>query len=135
MSESVSRGPGLNPRQSLIAIAMGAALWFLGALIIGWIAPLGAFEGWGRALTYALLIPGTLPFVLLIKLLAGLRGDQVFAGAAVATGAAIALDGLAIPYFPGVYGGAPLADAGAVILWGGAVAIALGALLNRPRSG
>lgn len=135
MPASASRGPGLSLRQSLIAIAMGASLWFLGALIIGWIAPLGAFDGWGRALTYALLIPGTLPFVLLIKFLAGLRGDQVFAGAALATGAAIALDGLAIPYFPGVYGSAPLADAGAVILWGGAVAIALGAFLNRPQSG
>lgn len=135
MSASASRGPGLNFRQSVIAIAMGAALWFLGALIIGWIAPLGAFDGFGRVLTYTLLIPGTLPFVLLIKFLAGLRGDQVFAGAAVATGAAIALDGLAIAFLPGVYGGAPLADAGAVILWGGAVAIALGALLNRPRSG
>ena len=135
MSASASRGPGLSLRQSLIVIAMGAALWLLGALIIGWTAPLGAFEGWGRALTYALLIPGTLPFVLLIKILAGLRDDQIFAGAAVATGAAITLDGLAIPYFPGVYLGAPLADAGAVILWGGAVAIALGALLNRPQFG
>jgi len=135
MSAAVRRGPSLNLRQSLIAVAMGAALWFLGALIIGWIAPLGVFDGFGRVLTYALLIPGTLPFVLLVKTLAGLRDDQVFAGAAVATGAAIALDGLAIPYFPGVYGGATLADAGAVILWGGAVAIALGALLNRPQSG
>ncbi|MEN0651795.1 MULTISPECIES: hypothetical protein [Hyphobacterium] len=135
MSTALRRGPGLSLGQYVIAIAMGIALWFLGALIIGWIAPLGAFDGWGRALTYALLIPGTLPFVLLIKRLARLGDEQVFAGATVATGAAIALDGLAIPYLPGVYGGAPLADAGAVILWGGAAAIALGAMLNRPRSG
>ena len=135
MSVSNCRGADLSLRQALVVIALGVVLWFLGAVIISWAAPLGGLDGGWRLLTYALIIPGTLPFVFLVKWLARLRDDQVFAGIAAATGTAIACDSLAIPYFPIVYGTADLGDTGAVILWGGAVAIALGAMVNRPQSG
>ena len=44
------------------------------------IAPMGALEGSARAVTYALVIPGTLPFVVLTRMLVKLRGDQTVHG-------------------------------------------------------
>jgi hypothetical protein len=74
-----------------------------------------------------------LPFLLVSKRIAGLKPDQTAIGVSVMTAAAILLDGVALAWFPQIYGNTVeiIAAAGAVILWGGGVGLVLGFLLNR----
>lgn len=88
---------------------------------------MGIYQDPLRALVYLIVIPGTFPFVLMLERLAGLARLQVFNGVAVATMAAILLDGVAQAWLPSLYGDSAelLAGAGAIILWGGGVGVAL----------
>lgn len=113
-----------------ILIASGVAFWFLGALLIRAVEPLGALEGYGTALFYALIIPGTWPAIPLIRKLASLRSDETALGVTIVTATAVLLDGCALRLIPDLYG-PNLAGAGAAILWGGGVALVLGVLMNR----
>lgn len=121
----------LSARQTGLALISGVVLWFVAALLIKALIPLGALDDGARALTYALVIPGTAPFVWLIARIAKLSSPQVGPAMALLTGAAVLCDGIALGWFPGLYAadeiGARLA--GAVILWGGGVAIMLGFVL------
>jgi hypothetical protein len=127
---------GLLPRQTAIAALLGAVLWLVAALILRGLGPLGVYEGSARVLLYLAIIPGTIPVVLLLRRLAGLERDQTAIGMSVATAAAALLDGIALAWFPGLYGGevALQAGAGATILWGAGVGLALGMVMNRARA-
>ncbi|HIG23996.1 MAG TPA: hypothetical protein EYG02_00700 [Henriciella marina] len=121
-------------RQQLIRIVVvGLSVWLAGALLLRWLGPMGVYDGSARIVLYALIIPGTLPIILLLPVLAGIKRSQIAAAAAFATATAILMDGLALAWFSGLYGEtiAQHAGAGAAILWGGAVAIFLGFFLNR----
>jgi hypothetical protein len=124
---------GLTNGQTLILVVIGAALWFLAAVILRIIAPMGALEGATRGLTYALVIPGTLPFVALTRILAGLRHDQMVTGIAVVTATALLIDGIVVAWFPVVYGGAlpQVTNSEAAILWGAGVGLVLAFILNK----
>ena len=100
MSDTAVNRIGLRPGQTVALVVLGAALWFLAALILRVIVPMGALEGTMRALTYALVIPCTLPFVLLMRFLLGLRPDQLFTGVGIATMTALIIDGIVIAYLP-----------------------------------
>ena len=132
MSPTVTRLP-FSAAQMATMIVSGMIFWFIGALICRWAGAYGAFEGMNRVLLYAALIPGTLPVILLVRRLARLAADTVALGSAIVTAAAIACDGIALVVIPDLYdaGIEQTAASGAVILWGGAVAIALGCWLNR----
>ena len=124
---------GMTSRQTVMLVGMGALLWFLAALLLRAIAPLGALDGTMRALTYALVIPGTFPFVVLTRKLVSLRADQMAVGIAVATATALIIDGIIVAWFPAVYGGhlPQLTHCAAVILWGAGVALILGFFMNK----
>lgn len=122
----------LSSRQLLITAGLGVVLWFSAALLIRALAPLGVFEGAARVWLYALVIPGTVPFVFLLEKLAGLARTQIALGYSVATAAATLCDGVALAWFPDLYGGAGVSGAaGAVILWGAGVGLVLAFLRNR----
>lgn len=123
----------LTSRQTFTMALMGAVLWLAAALLIRALEPLDIFEGSTRVLVYALTIPGTWPFVLLLERLGKLARNQVAMGYAVGTAAATLLDGLALAWFPSLYGSsvAHIAGAGAVILWGAGVGLVLAFLRNR----
>jgi len=120
----------LSARQFAILVVSGIVFWFLGAVLIRAVEPLGALEGYGAVLFYALLVPGTWPAIPLARKLASLRGDQTALGITIATGTAILFDGCALRLIPDLYG-PNIAGAGAVILWGGGVALMLGVWMNR----
>ena len=132
MSAPVQRLP-FTPSQLAILIVSGWIFWFVGALICRLGGEMGWFDGANRILLYAALIPGTLPVVLLAKRIARLDDQHVALGIAIVTAAAVMLDGIALAWFPGLYGPsvAQTAASGAVILWGAAAAIALGCWFNR----
>jgi len=118
----------LTTRQTTIVIATGIVLWFVAAMAIRFFGSWLFDFGLKHILFYVLLFPISFPFVLLLEKLAGLTKDNIFAGVAVATMAALFLDGIAIAFFPGFYSlSFEIQLAGAAsILWGAAVFIALG---------
>lgn len=124
---------GFSGRQFIITVLMGVTLWFVAAIMLRYLEPMGVLNGQARILTYAMIIPGTLPFVFLIKLVAGLGRHQLALGLSLATGTALLCDGVATAWFPALYG--PTDDSvlrsASTILWGGGVAIWLGFLCNR----
>ena len=132
MSLTPARLP-LTDSQIATTAFLGAVLWLAAALLLRTLAPLGIYEGGTRLLVYALTIPGTWPFVLLIERAARLSRQQIGIGYAVATATATLLDGVALAWFPGLYGSevAHVAGAGAAILWGAGVGMVLAFLRNQ----
>ena len=124
---------GLTVGQVVSCLVQGAVLWLAAALLLRWLGPTGIYEDPLRILVYLLVIPGTWPFVIQVEKLAKLRRDQVFTGMAVGTMMAVLLDGVALAWFPRLYGETVelWAGAGAVILWGGGVGMGLGWLRTR----
>lgn len=133
MSDAAVNRIGLSHGQTVLLVILGAAFWFLAAVILRVIAPMGALEGNMRAVTYALVIPCTLPFVLLVRFLVRLRPDQLFTGVGVATMTALLIDGIVIAYVPAVYGGSlpQVTNCAAIILWGAGLGILLASIFNR----
>jgi hypothetical protein len=126
--------PRLTASQLGRSALMGAILWFAAALLCGYLGPRGAFEGFNRVILYLAVIPGTVPVVPLMQRFAGLARGQILPGMAFGTGAATLLDGLALAWWPALYGGPDyVAGAGAVILWGAGVGIMLAAWMGRAR--
>lgn len=118
---------GLKSGQMVACLMAGAVLWLAAALLLGWLGPMGIHQDPARIALYLAVIPGTLPFVWLIARIARLAAGQVLPGLALALMAAMFLDGLALAWAPGLYGGeAYTAGAGSVILWGAAIVIAAG---------
>jgi hypothetical protein len=122
----------LTARQLVILSVIGAVLWLAFALLIRVLGPMGVFDGSNRVWLYLAVIPGTLPMIPVIRRLAGLAPNQNTIGMAIGTASAIMLDGLALSWIPWLYADTVelVAAAGAVILWGGGVGLALGALLD-----
>ncbi len=133
VASSPSTAPDtLAPVQWIGLIAIGAVLWLLVILLFRAVDSLGGFAGVGPVLFYALLVPGTVPLIMLTRWLARLRRDQTLLAVAVVTASASLLDGVALAVIPVFYGGSPLAAA-ATLLWGVGVALALGVWMGRTR--
>jgi hypothetical protein len=117
----------------LSCLVQGAVLWLAAALLLRWLGPMGIYQDPLRIWVYLLVIPGTIPVVFQVERLAKLGRGQVFTGMAVGTMAAMFLDGLALAWVPQLYGATVEmhAGAGAVILWGAAVGMALGWLRTK----
>lgn len=124
----------LSNSQMLVTALLGAALWFAAAMLLRTIGPMGMYEGANRIILYVLVVPGTVPLVPLVGRLARLERAQLGLGLSFGTAVAVLLDGLALAWVPGLYGGAAYAaGAGAVILWGAGFAIMLGFWMARQR--
>ena len=122
----------ISRSQYAILAAYGALLWFLAAMLVRVLAPMGALEGSARLLTYALVIPGTIPAILIgLKITSVTRSNFVLA-VAMMTAAAGLLDGIALAWFPALYGDnvAHVLAGAAVILWGVGVGLALSFVLK-----
>ena len=117
----------LTARQSATMTLAGIVLWYAAALLLRGLSDAHLLGGASGALVFALIVPGTLPFVLLLQRLGRLSAEQMVPGYALATTAALLCDGVAMTWHPTLYGADDLAArlaAGAVI-FGGAVGLAL----------
>lgn len=132
MDQSLNR-IGLTTRQTVVSALFGAVLWFAAAMLLRALGPNGICDSTGRVWLYIVIVVGTVPFVPMIRLLGGLPHDKIGIAVALATAAAGLLDGVALAWFPWLYGGTPelVAGAGAAILWGAGVAMTLGFVFNR----
>jgi hypothetical protein len=117
----------MSARQILVAATLGVILWYAAAVLLSVLAPMGVLDASRRAWTYLVIFPGTLPFVVLMWWATGVARRQLGLAMAVGTTAAMFLDGVALAWFPGLYGGDEyVAASGAAILWGAAVGQLLG---------
>ena len=123
----------LTYRQSVILALLGAVLWFLAAVLLRYLGPLGIYEGTARFVLYVAIVPGTVPFVFLLQWASGIARRQVAIGASLATASALLLDGIAVAWFPDLYGAEmPLVlGASAAILWGAGVGIFIGFVVSK----
>ncbi len=123
----------LSQTQILSAFIFGAVAWFGAAMLMRTIVPLDFYNGAGVALFYAITIPFTVPFVLLLRKTIGLRADQIAIGYTLATTAALLLDGTAFAFFPSLYADVPAdaLQAAAAILWGAGVGQVLALWMNK----
>ena len=124
----------LTARQISILAAYGALLWFIAAQLVRVLGPMGAFDGVAGLITYALVIPGTVPTLLIMRWIGTLRTDQTALGVTTVTATALLLDGLAHAWFPQLYGTDPalIIKGAAAIFWGAGVGLVLGLVMNRP---
>ena len=130
---SLNRFLPLQTSQIISLVIIGAVLWFVAAMLLRVLGPMGVFEGNSRVLLYALVIPGTYPFIVMTQKLAGLARDQIALGVSVLTAAAMVLDGVALAWFPYLYANSVdlVASSGAAILWGAAVGMIISFFMNR----
>ena len=118
--------PGLTPGQACALMLIGIALWFVAAMLLRQIAPLGVFEGPARLVLYALTVPGTWPFVLATQRLVRLNPVQIVPGVALLTAAALLADSIVFAWFPWIYGTAAYhRDCAATVFWGAGVGLVL----------
>jgi hypothetical protein len=136
-TQNLSTNQPLTTKQVIILALYGAVLWFLAAMLVRTIGPMGALDGFGRMITYALVIPGTVPAILIGRALAKLSRDQTAISLIVITATALLLDGIAHAWLPSLYGSDPtlIVKGGAVIFWGAGVGLVLGLIMNGPVRG
>lgn len=124
----------LSPRQVLILVAWGVLLWFMVALFIRWASPVLFERGAATALLFAAAALIAWATVWAKQRVASLRPDQLVAGAALASAAAMFCDGIALTW-SSLYGsGTDLVPAAAWLLWGVA-AILIAAFATAHRHG
>jgi hypothetical protein len=124
----------LTQRQIIILAVYGAILWFIAAMLVRTIGPMGALDGEARLITYVLVIPGTAAVIWIGRMLAKLNRDQTAISLIVITATALLFDGIAHAWFPSLYGSDPvlIVKGAAVIFWGAGVGLVLGLIMNEP---
>lgn len=119
-------------KQYLLLALNGIVFWFLAAILLRYLGPMGVYESTARIFLFVAIIPGSIPFVFFIRKVSGIEKSQMAAGISFATMTAMLCDGVALSWFPDLYGGLTYTSgAGATILWGAGVLIALGFIFNR----
>lgn len=129
-----TRGLPFSPGKTALLVVIGVALWFAAAMLLRVTVELGALDGATAFLTYALIVPGTWPFVLLTQSIARLADHEIGLGIGVVTMAALLADGIAVGWFPAIYSAddAQALKCAAAVFWGAGVGLAIAFVLNRP---
>jgi hypothetical protein len=124
-----------SPKQLAFCVSYGLALWLGAILLVRALEPIGGLSGWGLILSFALLIPGTLPAVFLTKRVMGPFVDQLLVGVTIISTIALLLAGIGFSFFPKLYGSEPehVQAAAGFILWGGGIGFALALLIGKDR--
>ncbi len=97
-------------------LALAVSFWASGVGLIRLISSLQLWGGTGSAVLFTLSIPTAWLCILSVRRLAGLAPAQVLTGTALITAVVGLLDGLAITWWPALYGG-PALLAAAWLLW------------------
>lgn len=123
-----------QPGKLIPLMIYGAVGWFLAALLCRTLGSMGVYDGSAQIILYAAIIPGTIPVVWLMKPLLGVRRSEMFAAAAIVDMSALVLDGIAVAWFPSLYGTDPqmVANSAAAVLYGAGVLLAIGFVMNGP---
>lgn len=116
-----------------LLVALGAIFWLLAALVIRFLGPSVFAPGSAVLfLVFLLAIPIAWGFVWVGTTLAGARGAAVMPAVGIMSATAMLLDGVALTWFPVLYGLPPasLVIVGACLLWGVGWILAIAYLWN-----
>jgi hypothetical protein len=122
----------LSTNQKLLLAVIGVILWFVAAMLIRLLAPMGAYAGGWQFLNYALIVPGTAPIIWIIKKQMQLGAGQLPLAVSIITAAALVMDGIAHGWFPALYSADPVLGvkgAGA-IFWGAGIGLILSFVMD-----
>ena len=111
----------MNTSKLLLSLGLGAAFWLLAALLVRFVGPVVLAEvSFRTLLLLAATVPLTRTFIQTARRLGRLSPPEVYDSVVVMTTIATLLDGLAIMFYPALYGSSPrLVMLGAAwILWG-----------------
>ncbi len=127
VTQSIDGSPRLSTEQAALMAICGVALWLAAAVLLRWLAAAGALDGSMRLYVYFLTIPGTVPFVFALRRIGKLSADQLIPAYSLATAMALLCDGIAVAWFPSLYGANPdhVRLAAAAVLWGAGVGVFL----------
>ncbi|MCH4893652.1 MULTISPECIES: hypothetical protein [unclassified Sphingomonas] len=116
-----ARGLALTPVATCVLLFQGVVEWYLAALFIKHLGPMGVFEGVWLPLLYGLAVPFILPAVLLARWSVGYPKAATVVPVAIVSATATLCDGIAIAWFQSaIYGPDPaiVALGGGWLLWG-----------------
>jgi peroxiredoxin len=116
----------LTPLRIAALVAVSVVVWLFVAMFIRFGGAAGRFSGWKGVSTYAATVAFTPPLNALLRQVAGVRPQRMATVGAVAVTTPPLLEGIAMKWFPVLYGGDPaVIQAGAVwLLW--AIGVGLG---------
>ena len=125
----------ISPKQLAFCIGYGLALWLGAIFLVRALGPMGALSGWGLVISFVLLIPGTLPAVLLTQRVMGPSKEKLLVGVTIISTIALLLAGLCFSFWPGLYGDNPthVLAASGFMLWGGGLGFALAMMVGKDR--
>ena len=107
-SAIVATATGRLRRGQAVSLAgLGVLLWFSGALFIRYGIPVGLFGGWAGIVLFALSVPLAPLLSSMAKRLGVLRQDQLVPGVAFMSAVAMLCGGIALTWFPVLYGDNP----------------------------
>lgn len=104
-----------------VFVALGAFFWFLAAMAFRFLGPAVLAPGTAVVpLIFALGVPIAWAFVWAGTTAIGVRGAAVMSAVVIMSATALILDGLALTFFPSLYGlpTASLLLVGAFLMWG-----------------
>jgi glucose uptake protein GlcU len=127
--------PSLTMKQWLFCLAYGCGLAIGATFLVRTLGPMGYLTGWPLAIGYAVLVPVTLPAVLLTQKVMGPFKDQAMLGVAIISAIALLVPGIGFGFFPDLYGTKPehIIGAAGFLLWGGGVGLVLGLFVGKGR--
>lgn len=97
----------LRRGQAIGLAGLGILLWFTGALFIRYGIPVGLFGGLAGIVLFALSVPLAPILISMGKRLGALRQDQLLPGIALMSAVAMLCGGIALTWFPVLYGDNP----------------------------
>lgn len=121
-------------RQMGLFIVLGVVFWFAAAMLVRIGGP-NVFTAGSAMLVilYLLALPVSLGFIAITRLTSGVPLRDMLAPVALMTTTALLLDGIAIGFFPQLYGSTTewVMHGAALIMWGAGVGLVCGAWLSR----
>lgn len=97
----------LRPRQVAICIACASVFWLMATTLIR-LNPASVSAGWYGDLSFLTALPGSWLCIWLVCRLARLDTHQILPGCMIVLGDAMLLDGIALRWFPTLYGASDL---------------------------
>ena len=118
-------------------VGLGVLFWLIAVLFIRYSLPAGVFGRPTAPVLFVLTVPAAWVLVWILKRAAALRTDQLVAGVAVASAAALLCDGAALTWTPFLYAAdsASLLPVAVWLLWGVGVCLALALVAARRELG
>lgn len=118
-------------------VGLGVLFWLMAVLFIRYSLPTGLFGRPTAPVLFVLTVPAAWILIWTIKRAVALRTDQLVAGVAVASTAALLCDGVAITWMPFLYtaDSAGLLPVAAWLMWGVGVCLALALIAARRELG